>query len=457
MKNNLVLFIVVLCSNWTSANVTLPSFFSDHMVLQRNAQVKLWGWGNPKEEITITTSWDAKTYKVTTTNLAQWSTNVSTPKEGGPYVISFKGYNEVVLKNILIGEVWLCSGQSNMEMTANWGILNGDEEVAKATHPNIRFFTVAKASSGSPQLNLTGSWLDCTPETMKNSSAVAYFFAKQLRESLSNVPIGVIVSAWGGTAAEVWIPEAVIAKDDILKTAASNLKPNEYCPHLSGSTFNAMIQPLVGYTIAGTIWYQGESNVGATAYDKTFAALIESWRQLWNTNFPFYFVQIAPYNDGYNHFGSVQIRDFQRRTLQLPNTGMVVTSDISTTDDIHPKDKKSVGIRLANLALTKYYKTNNTLVDGPLYKNYSLQNDKIILSFDYANGLYFKNKTTAQFEIAAADNVFYTADAIIKNSTIVVSSKKVKKPIKVRFAWKNDAQSDLFNEAHLPASSFITE
>lgn len=457
MKNNRILFIILLIANWAVADVTLPSFFADNMVLQRHSQVRLWGWANPKEALTITTSWDGATYKVTATNLAEWSTSITTPKEGGPYTITLKGYNEVVLKNIMIGEVWLCSGQSNMEMTASWGILNGDEEVAQASHPNLRIFTVAKASASAPQLNLTGSWKTCTPESMKNSSAVAYFFARQLQTSLKDVPIGVIVSAWGGTAAEVWIPETVINKDELLKTAASKLNPNEYCPHLPGTTFNTMIHPLVGYTIAGTLWYQGESNVGSTAYDKTFAALIKSWRQLWANDFPFYFVQIAPYNDGYQHFGSVAIRDFQRRTLQLPNTGMVVTSDISTTDDIHPKDKKSVGIRLANLALAKHYKTSTGLVDGPLYKNYRIQKDRLLLEFDYATGMHFKNKTTTQFEIAGADNVFYPADAIIKNSIIVVRSNKVKNPTRVRFAWKNDAQSDLFNAAHLPASSFITE
>lgn len=457
MKNNRILFLLLLFVNWAVADVTLPSFFADNMVLQRHSQVRLWGWANPKEAVSITTSWDGATYKVTATNLADWSTTLSTPKEGGPYTITLKGYNEVVLKNIMIGEVWLCSGQSNMEMTASWGILNGDEEVAQATHPNLRFFTVGKASSSAPQLNLTGSWQACTPETMKHSSAVAYFFARQLQSSLKDVPIGVIVSAWGGTAAEVWIPESVINKDELLKTTASKLNPNEYCPHLPGTTFNTMIHPLVGYTIAGTIWYQGESNVGSTAYDQTFAALIKSWRQLWAAEFPFYFVQIAPYNDGYQHFGSVAIRDFQRKTLQLPNTGMVVTSDISTTDDIHPKDKKSVGIRLANVALAKHYKTSTALVDGPLYKNYSLQKDQVLLEFDYATGMYFKNKTTTQFEVAGADNVFYPAEAIIKNSIIVVRSNKVKKPTRVRFAWKNDAQSDLFNAAHLPASSFITE
>lgn len=457
MKNNWLFILVVLTFNTTFSNVTLPSFFSDNMVLQRNAEVKIWGWANPKEEVTIQPSWSTQQYKVTANSFANWSIAILTPKEGGPYTISIKGYNEVILKNILIGEVWLCSGQSNMEMTPSWGILNKDEEVKKATNSSIRFFTVQKATSNAPQLNLTGNWLECSPETMKNSSAVAYFFAQRLQEDLKNVPIGLIVSAWGGTAAEVWIPQEVIEKDEILKTEASKINANEYCPNLPGYTFNTMINPLVGYTIAGTIWYQGESNVGSNSYYKTFSTLITTWRKLWKSDFPFYYVQIAPYNDGYKHFGSVKIRDFQRQTLQLPNTGMVVTSDISTTDDIHPKDKKSVGIRLANLALANQYKTNSNLVNGPLFKDFKISKNKVVVSFDYADGLYFKNKTTTQFEIAGADSVFYTAKAIVKNNLILLESNQVKKPTKVRFAWKNDAQSDLFNKANLPASSFTTE
>jgi sialate O-acetylesterase len=458
MKNNSLFFVLFLIfSNTAFANVTLPNVFSDNMVLQRNAEIKLWGWANPKEEVKITPSWNNQEYKVVANNHAYWTVSIPTPKEGGPFTISLKGYNEITLKNVLIGEVWLCSGQSNMEMNPNWGIKNGEEEAKKATNLNIRFFSVEKASAETPQNNLSGNWVECSPETMKKNSAVAYFFAQRITEELKNVPIGMIVSAWGATPAEVWIPENVIQNNPELLDASKKLNPNEYSPIEVARTYNSMIHPLIGFKIAGVLWYQGESNVGSNIYDKTFASLITSWRTLWKQDFPFYFVQIAPFKNGEDHYSSVKIRDLQRKTLELPNTAMVVTSDISTTDDIHPKDKKSVGVRLANLALANIYKTNNNLVNGPLYKGIKIEKNKITVTFDYAEGLHFANSKSDQFEIAGDDNVFFKATAIIKKNNVILQSEKVKSPTKVRFSWENTAQSQLFNKANLPASSFTTE
>lgn len=456
MKTKLF-FLLLFVSMKMMATISLPSFFSDNMVLQRNSTITFWGWANPKEHIKIKTSWDSKEYTTTGNNEANWSIAIPTPKEGGPYQISFQGYNTVTLQNILIGEVWLCSGQSNMEMSASWGITNGEEEIKKANHPNIRFFNVAKSAADYPQQNVIGNWVECSPETMPYQSAVAYFFANRVTEELKNVPIGLIVSAWGGSSAEVWIPKNVIDSNAELSEAAKKINANEYCPVGPGKTFHSMIHPLVGYQFKGVLWYQGESNVGANTYDKTFAALINSWRELWKADFPFYFVQIAPYKNGNDRYSSVQIRDFQRRTLALPNTAMVVTSDISTTDDIHPKNKKAVGIRLANLALTNLYKTNNNLVNGPLYRSIEIKKNTITVNFDYADGLYFKDSKSNSFEIAGQDNLFYPAKAVIQKNTILLSSENVKQPVKVRFAWHNEAQPQLFNKANLPASSFITE
>ncbi len=457
MRNKLTFFLIISIASTAMANVTLPSFFSDGMVLQRNSAVKLWGWGNPKEPIKITTSWNNQEYSTITDNNANWTLILPTTREGGPYTITIKGYNEIVLNNVSLGEVWLCSGQSNMEMNANWGILNGDEEVQKANNPNIHFFSVEKASSVYPQNNLLGNWAECTPEIMKKNSALAYFFANRITEELKNVPIGLIISAWGATAAEAWMPNSVFQNDVELLQAANKISPNEYCPIGPAVTYNTMIHPLVGYKIAGVLWYQGESNVGSTIYDKTFATLIQSWRTLWATEFPFYFVQLAPYNNGDDNYSSVIIRDLQRRTLQLPNTAMVITSDISTSDDIHPKDKKSVGVRLANLALANIYKTNTNCVNGPMFKSFVIEKSKIIVSFDYAEGLYFKPKKTTQFEIASDDAIFYPANAKIIKDKIEIQSDKVPHPKKVRFAWKNAASSDLFNKVKLPASSFTSE
>ena len=459
MKNNIIAFVLFLVlSNSAFANVTLPNVFSDNMVLQRNTEVLFWGFANPQEEVVITPSWDNKEYKVKTSNQAKWQIAIPTPKEGGPYSITIKGYNEIVLKNILIGEVWICSGQSNMEMNASWGIENGDEAVKNATDPNIRFFLVPKLTATTPQDNISGTWTNCTPETMKYFSAVGYFFGKRLQEELKNVPIGLISSNWGGTPAEIWMPEEVIQNDPVLLEAAKTRKEESYGPNQPARAFNAMISPLTAFKIAGVLWYQGESNVGSVVYDQTLSALITSWRKLWKYDFPFYFVQIAPYKYGEDHFGGSIIRDAQRKVLQeVPNVGMVMTSDISTAEDIHPKDKKSVGTRLANLALANTYKVTTATVNGPLYKGITVNKDKVTVAFDYAEGLYFKDKNSGLFEIAGQDNVFYKTNAIIKNNAIVLQSDKVKAPVKVRYAWKNTDQSTLFNKANLPASSFISE
>jgi len=459
MKNkSIVLVLLLILTNTAFANITLPNIFSDNMVLQRNSGVTIWGWANSQEEVVITPSWNNETYKVKANNQAKWEIVIPTPKEGGPYTISIKGYNEIVLKNILIGEVWICSGQSNMEMNAGWGIENGDEAVKNAANPNIRLFLVPKLTALTPQNNLSGTWTECTPETMKYFSAVGYFFGKRLNEELKNVPIGLISSNWGGTPAEIWMPEEVIQNDVVLLESAKTRKEEIYGPNQQGRAFNAMIFPLTKFRIAGALWYQGESNVGSTVYDKTLSALITSWRKLWGYDFPFYYVQIAPYKYGEDHFGGVVIRDAQRKVLkEIPNTGMVLTSDISPVEEIHPKDKKSVGTRLANLALANTYKTNSALVNGPLYKGIKIEKNKITVTFDYAEGLYFKDKKADLFEIAGADNVFYKADAVIKNNKVTLKSDKVKAPVKARYAWKNTNQATLFNKANLPASSFISE
>ena len=403
MRNKIVLLVLaVFVSTITSANITLPSFFSDNMVLQRNSEVAIWGTAGPNEEIVIKPSWGKDEYKVKTDRYANWKILIKTVEAGGPYTISLKGYNEIVLNNIMLGEVWICAGQSNMEMSANWGIDNGEEAIKSADYPNIRLFTVPKTTALTPQNNLSGNWSVCNPETMKNFSAVGYFFAKRLQEDLKGVPIGLISSNWGGTPAEIWTPEKVITSDAILCEAAGKLTSFEWGPSEPGRAFNAMISPLVDFKIAGVLWYQGESNVGSAVYDKTFGSLITSWRRLWNYDFPFYFVQIAPYNYENDQYNGAVIRNAQRKTLQqIANTGMVVTSDISPTNDIHPKDKKSVGIRLANLALANTYKTYKGFVNGPLYRQIKTDGNKLIVSFDYAEGLYFKNKKQYNLRLPA--------------------------------------------------------
>jgi sialate O-acetylesterase len=457
-KNNIYSFLLSLIGFSAFANVSLPSFFSDNMVLQRNADVKLWGWGSPNEEIIITTGWDNTTYTVKPDNHANWQINIKTPKEGGPYTLKFKGYNELVFKNVMLGEVWLCSGQSNMEWTPSSGIENAEAEIAKADYPNIRFFTARKLTAQSPQINLPGSWQQCTPETMRYFSAIGYFFAQHLQEDLKGIPIGIINSSWGGTPAEIWLPQDYIAKDSLLASAAAKLTASEWGPHKPGLAYNAMIHPFAGLKLAGVLWYQGESNVGSGVYDKTLAGLITSWRTAWHDDFNFYYVQIAPFNYKGGTTQGVSTRNEQRKVLQLvAKTGMVVISDVGNINDIHPRNKKPVGIRLANLALSNQYGINKGLVNSPLFKDLKVNGSKITVNFNYADGLHFKGKTSKLFEVAGSDGVYHPAIAKIKNNTVIVYSNKVEKPTQVRFAWHNAALADVFNSANLPASSFTSE
>jgi len=440
------------------ANVSLPAVISDHMVLQQNAEVTIWGWGNPSEPITVTGSWDNKEIKTKASNLAQWQVKIQTPTTGGPYTLTVQGYNKIVIEDILMGEVWLCSGQSNIEWTTRAGIEGGAAEIQKANFPAIRFFTVPKKSADGVQLDLAGKWVVCTPETMPDFSAVGYFFGREVHQQL-NRPVGLINSSWGGTPAEVWVNSATIAGNAGLAQAAAALTEVEYGPVRPGKAYNAMIAPLIPYKIAGALWYQGESNVSNPEnYAELLPALIGNWRQEWGYEFPFYFVQIAPYKYGESAYAGVQLRDAQRRSLRVPNTGMVVISDVGNKDDIHPRNKIPVGERLANMALNKTYGKKELVPSGPLYRNMEVKGNKIKLYFDYAEpGLVAKGKELTHFEIAGSDQKFVKATAKIEGKTVVVSAKGVKNPVAVRFAWDNIAEPNLFNKAGLPASSFRTD
>lgn len=439
------------------ANVSLPAIFGDHMVLQQNSEVIIWGWAKPGEEVKVTGSWDGQTITTKGNTLAQWKVKLNTPSAGGPYTVKVQGYNTLVFEDVLIGEVWLCSGQSNMEWSATAGIDNAEEAIREANHPEIRFFSVAHRTADAPQLDLGGKWVVATPETMAHFSAVGYFFGRKLHQELE-VPVGLINSSWGGTPAEIWtVPEA-ITEDEELAKAAAGLKQEPWGPKDPGKAYHAMIAPLIPFKIAGALWYQGESNTAFPEnYAKLLPTLIESWREKWGYEFPFYFVQIAPWKYGRPYEGAI-LRDSQRRTLSVPETGMVVISDIGNIEDIHPRNKLDVGIRLANLALNRTYGKTNFPASGPLYKDLKVEGNKIRLFFDHAEGgLVSKGKTLTHFEIAGEDQKFVPAKAKIEGNSIVVSAKSVKKPVAVRFGWSNTAEPNLFNKDGLPASSFRTD
>lgn len=461
MKKALVSFLIFLALSLSMASaawaVSVPTIFGNHMVLQQNAEVTIWGSAKSGEEVTVTGSWDNKPVTTKASNLAKWSVKLNTPAAGGPYMVTIKGHNTIVLEDVLLGEVWLCSGQSNMEWSAAAGIDKGEQEVLKANYPEIRFFSVAHQSADGPQLDVQGQWVVCTPETMKHFSAIGYFFGRELHQTL-DVPVGLINSSWGGTPGEVWVSPETIANDPMLKEAAATQKEVQWGPVQPGKAYNAMIAPLILYRIAGALWYQGESNTNAPeAYGTLLPALINNWRSGWGYEFPFYFVQIAPYKD-YGPQAGPLLRDAQRQTLRVPETGMVVVSDIGNNDDIHPRNKIDVGKRLADLALNKTYGKTERPASGPLFREMKVEGRKARLHFDYVDkGLVSKGKELTNFEVAGEDGKFVKANAKIDGSTVVVQAKEVKKPTAVRFEWSNTVTPSLFNKAGLPASSFRTK
>lgn len=461
MKNIFLLPLLLLLlagpAQKVKANVQLPAIFGNHMVLQQNAEVTVWGWAKTGEEVTVTPSWDAKPIKVKGDNLAKWEVKLSTPGAGGPHSLKIQGNNTILIEDILMGEVWLCSGQSNMEWSARARIDNGEKAVAEANFPSIRFFTVGHRTADAPQIDLGGQWVVCTPETMRDFSAVGYFFGKEIHQNL-NVPVGMINSSWGGTPAEVWVNPEVIAKDQGLSAGAAQQKIVPWGPSQPGKAYHAMIAPLIPFRLAGAIWYQGESNtVNPENYAQLLPALIRNWRSEWENEFPFYYVQIAPYKD-YGQDTGVRLRDAQRRVMgTVPNTGMVVVSDVGNINDIHPTNKHDVGQRLAKWALNQTYGKKDIAFSGPLYREMKTEGNKIRVYFDYAEqGLVAKGKTLTHFEIAGSDGDFVPATAKIDGNTVVVQARGVKNPMAVRFAWGNAAEPNLYNKAGLPASSFRT-
>lgn len=463
MKKNILptlfLSLALALSILAHADVRLPAILGSHMVLQQNTEVKLWGWSDAGEKIKVNVSWDTTTYATTGTSNAQWSLAVKTPAAGGPHKITISGQNTLVLEDVLIGEVWLCSGQSNMEMNVGWGLTAYAEDVANATSKSIRFFHIPRTSAAYPQDDLKAHWVVCSPEEMKRFSAAGYFFGKKIHENLA-VPVGLINASWGGTPAEVWTPAAEVENDTLLSAAAKKLKPSEWWPISPGAAYNGMIHPIVNYSLAGALWYQGESNVGqAATYTSLLTALINAWRRRWQQNFPFYFVQIAPYAGYGNSSSSAFLREAQTRVLALPGTGMIVTTDlVDDINDIHPKLKKEVGFRLANLALANIYGKKGIAYQTPMYKSMRLEKDKIRITFNGADkGLVSKGGTPNGFYIAGEDRNFVPASARIEGNTVVVWSKSVKRPVAVRFAFTNAAQPNLFSSEGLPVNGFRTD
>jgi len=462
MKNIRLLFLGLLLIGWqiSFARIILPSILSDHMVLQQRESVKLWGWSTQSnEDIRIWANWGQDTLEVPVRG-GYWEAYLRTPAAGGPYEIEFMGRrpgDKAIIKDVLIGEVWLASGQSNMEWKLE-RVENAEAEIPAADYPKIRLFKAERRTAHTPQDDLMGKWVTCTPEEAGSFSAVGYFFSQVLFDSL-NVPVGCIQSCWGGTQADAWTPAEAFRLDSVVAKAASELELNQRSPRAPGILYNAMIHPVEKFRIKGVIWYQGESNRGrADTYQPLMVRLIEGWRKKWGYFFPFYFVQISPYNYSLrNSTGGPYIREAQLQTLSVPQTGMVVTSDVGDFTDIHPRRKRPVGERLARWALAQDYGFKEMAYSGPLYQDMRIQGNKARVSFRYAEGLAIRGDRVQEVYIAGSDRIFYPANAKVKKGQLIVSSPNVPNPQAVRYGFSDTDRMNLYNEAGLPASPFRTD
>lgn len=507
-KSKIIYFLLVFFLAFPASSkalIKLPAIFSDQMVLQQKAKVQVWGWASPGEEISLIAQWQKQEIKTKADQLGNWKLVLQTPVAGGPYTIKIKGKNLIVLKDVLIGEVWFCSGQSNMAFPLKYSD-SAKEEIAKADYPAIRYFSIKKQYGSQPFKDSPGSaWEKTSPETAPSFSSVAYYFAKKINKDLK-VPVGIVYSAWGGTPAEAWTPKKILEKDSSFQFYLRRWKeiPDkvgkdsmEYRQALSewekklnppgnnpiqkpdlprtfyyyqrpwcepGALYNGMINPVIPYSIKGILWYQGESNVGeADNYEHLFTSMISSWRNQWKSEggqkvLPFYFVQIAPF--GYSNLdAAARLRQAQYEVMKkVKNTGMAVTIDLGNMANIHFTHKKEVGERLALIAMANSYGFNHIIFQGPSCKSVINANNRIHVTFNQPL-FTINNKKAKGFEIGyknrGKDSLFFMpAQAEIKGNEVIVWPINMKDPVMVRYAWLEAGKANLINKIGLPAFPF---
>ncbi|MEG1585296.1 MAG: sialate O-acetylesterase [Bacteroidales bacterium] len=456
------------CGMIAEAEVTLPSVFGDNMVLQQRENVLLWGKADGKK-VKITTGWNKKTYEVKPDANGQWRIHIPTPGASGPYEIRFDDGKEKLLKNVLLGEVWLCSGQSNMEMPMkgfkNQPVAGANLDIVRSKNPEIRLLTVKRTSTIDPQPDIQGNWQEAAPVSVREFSATAYYFGRLLNETL-DVPVGLIVSAWGGSCVEAWMTPQMLApfKEVRIPQKPEDIKEKNRTPT---TLYQGMIHPLAGYTIKGAIWYQGESNYDrAHSYAAMFTTMVNGWREKWGQgNFPFYYCQIAPYDyriitpAGKEVINSAYLREAQLQAEKMiPNSGMAVLMDAGLKEGIHPAKKQVAGERLSLLALKNTYGLEGFGADSPVFKEMTLQNDTAVIAFENAPmWITAKGNESDCFQVAGKDRRFYPAKAWIVRSKVYVKAEEVKEPVAVRYAFENYVEGDLYSTEGLPVSSFRTD
>ena len=482
------------------ADVRLPAILGDHMVVQAGLPVHLWGWADPGEPVTA--RFDGASAATTTGADGHWSLHLPPHAAGGPFKVEIAGRNKITLEDVLVGEVWVGSGQSNMQWTVQRSD-DAEKEIAAADFPKIRIFQVKLETAPEPKEDVEGEWKICTPENIPEVSAVGYFFTRELHKKTGQ-PFGFIQSAWGGTPAEAWTTAETLDNDPELhrflddwdvvlerypremaryeaelaawekasanaKKAGAEPSPRPRAPrgpghqHEPAGLYNAMIAPLTPYAIRGAIWYQGENNAGrpdgGARYERLFRAMIEDWRDKWSVgDFPFLFVQLANYARVAETTSWPELREAQTGTLGLAHTGMAVTIDIGNSQDIHPTNKQDVGHRLALAARAMTYGESDLVYSGPIYRQATHEPGKMRVWFEHVGGGLKADGKLAGFTIAGPDGVFHPAEAKIDGKTVVVSSADVTEPLAVRYGWSADPhEANLFNREGLPASPFRSD
>lgn len=445
------------------AKVKLPAIINDNMVLQQQSTVPLWGKSSANKTVRVSASWSRQVYRTTADNSGNWKVQVKTPVAGGPYKITFDDGEKLSLNNVLIGEVWVCSGQSNMVQPLkgyrNQPVLNGNDIAANAANSQIRLFHLQRAVSNVPLDDCTGSWEVSSPASAVDFSAIGFQFAQQLQKIL-NIPVGVIESDWGGTPIEAWMDKASLASFPKVQVPIEN-DPAKAAPNRPTCLFNAMIAPITGFGIKGVLWYQGENNASKpTGYNNLMKAMVSGWRSLWKRDtLSFYYVQIAPFRYPTNRDSIPLLRETQQIAQgEIPNSGMVVSIDAGNEFTIHPEDKTILSKRLLYWALGDAYHQKGIAYQSPYYQSMEVKDGSAIISLTNApNGFTSFDKEIIGFEIAGSNKSFYPAEARIVGTTIQVSSDKVSRPVSVRYGFKDWAPGNLYSTEGLPVAPFRTD
>lgn len=466
MRKLFLLTALFAAATTISAKVVLPKIFASGMVMQQQTDANLWGEAKADATVKITTSWNKKTVSVKAGNDGKWTAKIQTPAAGGPYSITFNDGEKTVIDNILVGELWICSGQSNMEMPMkgfkNQPVENAVEDILHSGDSKMRLFTVKRTSLFQPATDVVGEWKEASPEAVRNFSATAYYFGRELRRML-NVPVGLIVTSWGGSSCEAWMNRDWLKAFPQIELPASQetIKSKN---RTATVLYNGMLHPIVGISMRGVIWYQGEENVSRSGYyADLFSRMIKGWREEWKEgDFPFYYCQIAPYDYniiGWGQYNSAFLREQQAKAEKMnKNVGMACLMDAGLEYGIHPRKKQLAGMRLALLALDKTYGIKGITSETARYKDVEFKGDTAVITFERA-GMWVYGKDGLKsdlFEVAGEDRVFHPAKAWIERSKLYVKCDEVKKPVAVRYAFKDWADGDLFCDG-LPVSSFRTD